>query len=80
MLSVGRGTVPYSNSIWPGLTEFGPADREVTLSASASPIGGTYLLSLAKFLVYGKQFVLHNEKEAISFSFFILLSQYSGVY
>ena len=58
-MALKRGKVlanelPYTNRIWPGLTEFGPpmwqaeADTELTLSASPTTAVGQKALALAK--------------------------------
>ena len=59
-MALKRGKVlanelPYTNRIWPRLTEFGPpmwqaeANTELTLSASPDTAVGQILLTMAKF-------------------------------
>ena len=54
-IEIASKAVPYTNRIWPGLTEFGPpmwqaeADTELTLSAASATAVGQILLTLAKF-------------------------------
>ena len=59
-MALKRGKVlanelPYTNRIWPGLTEFGPpiwqakAYKELTVFASPAMAVGQILLTMAKF-------------------------------